>query len=64
MKKKTNKTDIILRVPETIEVKPNKEKKNIKSAIYNFGIIYERRNPKVVTNKHKLFGTKPNHKYY
>lgn len=64
MKKKTNKNDIILQVPEAIEVKPNKEKKNIKPATHNFGVVCERRNPKVVTNEHKLFGTKPNHKYY
>ena len=64
MKKKINKNDIILQVPEAIEVKPNKEKKNIKPATYNFGIVYERRNPKVITDEHKVFGTKSNHKYY
>lgn len=28
------------------------------------GQIYVRVGPKVVTDEHKLFGTKPNHKYY
>lgn len=27
-------------------------------------IIYERRNPKVITDEHKLFNTKPHHKYF
>lgn len=64
MKKKTNKNDIILQVPEAIEVKPNKEKKNIKAVTHNFGVVYERRNPKVVIDEYKVFGTKQNHKYY
>lgn len=32
--------------------------------IPNYGIIIEKRYPKVKTDQNKLFGTKQNHKYY
>lgn len=55
---------ITLKGLDTIETKPNKEKKSIKGCGFNFGILYERRNPKVETDENKLFGTKKNHKYF
>lgn len=29
-----------------------------------YTVLIEKRYPKVKTDEHKLFGTKPNHKYY
>lgn len=38
----------------------NKPKKHYE----NYSIVFEKRNPHIVTDLHKLFGTKPNHKYF
>lgn len=64
MNNKCNKINIILKGLDSIETKPNKEKKFIKKHSFNFGILYERRNPKVETDENKLFGTRKSHKYY
>jgi len=49
---------------QIVGVIPDKKAKHINFNTHNFGVIKERRNPKVITDEHKLFGTRKNHKYY
>ena len=49
---------------QIVGVIPDKQTKHINFNTHNFGVIKERRNPKVITDEHKLFGTRKNHKYY
>lgn len=48
--------------PDINYIKNKKHKTTRKSRIY--GVIVEKRYPKVVTDENKLFDTKPNHKYF
>jgi len=43
---------------DTVKVEHKKPKK------FGYGILIEKRYPKVKTDQNKLFGTKANHKYY
>lgn len=59
MKSKNNKiNNIQIKTINTIDIAINKKQYN------NYGIIIEKSYPKVKTDLHKLFGTKPNHKYF
>ena len=48
--------------PDKDYIKNKKHKVTHKSQVY--GVIVEKRFPKVVTDKNKLFNTKLNHKYF
>lgn len=50
---------INLAVPKIDTIIPEPKVKRI-----GWAILIEKRYPKVKTDEHKLFGTKPNHKYY
>ena len=43
---------------DTVKAEPKKPKR------LGYAILVEKRYPKVKTDQNKLFGTKPNHKYY
>lgn len=42
----------------------NSKYKNIDKKPINYGILIEKRKHKVITDENKLYGTKPNHKYF
>ena len=71
MSKKHYDSVIRLGIINTITSVPEKDKTSFYKPIEKYkklpdcyGILTERRNHKVVTDEHKLFGTKKTHKYY